>query len=62
MRKVYSEDRATESGLYIAANVTHIASAMSVGNASINLNRGGTMGNPEEEATTVYHYYVEGLE
>ena len=62
MQKVYSEYRTTESGLESASNVNHIAPAMSVGNTSINLNIGKTMGMPEYKATTSYNYYVERLE
>ena len=48
MQKAYSEDHATERGFESAANVTHIAPEMSVGNYSTNLNRGGTMGMSED--------------
>ena len=34
---------------------------MSFHHASINLNRGGVIGTPEDEVTTAYHDYVEGL-
>ena len=62
IKKAYSEDRATEIGFDSAANITHISLSMSVGHASIKLNRGGAIGKPEYEATTAYHDYVKGLE
>ena len=46
MQKSYSEDRATESGIESADNITHIAPETSVDHAPINLNRGGAMGTP----------------
>ena len=62
MRKSYSGDCAAEMRFESAANIAHTSPEMSASNASINLNRGGTMEKPKEEATTVYHDYVEGLE
>ena len=62
MQKACSEDRAAESVFESAANINHIAPAMIVNHASINLDRGGAIGTPEDDATTAYHDYVEGLE
>ena len=62
MRKVYSEDQAAEHGLENAANIINILLEISVTHASINLNRGVTIGNPKEEVTTTYYKYVEVLE
>ena len=50
MRKAYSEDRAAESRFNSAANITHIALAMSVGHAYTKLNRVYVLGMPEYEA------------
>ena len=61
MQKACSEDRAAESVFESAANINHIAPEMIVNHASINLDRGGAIGTPEDEATTAYHDYVEGL-
>ena len=62
MQKAYLEDRATESGFEIAANINHIAPTMSVVHASTNPNTGGMIGTPEYEAKIAYHDYVKGLE
>ena len=59
---MHPEDCNTESGFRSAANANHIAPAVSVGNASINLNRGGTMRTPDDKAIAAYHDYVEGME
>ena len=44
MRKLYSEDRATESRFEITANVTHISPLAIIINAFFNMNRVGPMG------------------
>ena len=66
IEKEYSEDRTIESIFKSAANITHIAPLASVGNASLNSNRGGTRGNiitiKEDEATEAYNDYFKGIE
>ena len=58
MRKAYSENPATESGFGSASNIKHIALPVSFDNASLKLNRFGTMGNiipmKEDKATASY--------
>ena len=55
IRKLYSEDRAATSEFESGDNITHIASAMSVGHTYIKSNRGDAIG-------TESHDYVEGQE
>ena len=62
MLKLYSEDRAEESGFGSVANIIHIFPEMSVDHASINPNRVIMIGTLEDEAKISYYDYVKVLE
>ena len=62
IRKLYSEDRAEESGFGSVANIIHIFPEMSVDHASINPNRVIMIGTLEDEAKISYYDYVKVLE